>query len=135
MFPTLNASRADGRFSLLPPQADTSPRAGHFLQVGTHRVGGGRARIAPEETWAALGPWVRYIPCKDSCLDPTNKHGYRLCLVGEGDVPLAEIMSVLRVGGYDGWLTLEWEKKWNPEIEEPEVAFPGYVEHMRRLLG
>ncbi len=88
----------------------------------------------PEETWAALGPWVRYTHFKDSRLDATAKHGYRLCLVGEGDIPLAEIMAVLRAGGYDGWLTLEWEKKWNPEIEEPEVAFPGYVQYMRRLL-
>ena len=35
--------------------------------------------------------------------------------------------------GYDGYYSLEWEKMWHPEIEEPEVAFPQYVEYMRKL--
>ena len=48
---------------------------------------------------------------------------------------MAEAYQVLRAGGYDGWLTLEWEKKWHPEIEEPEVAFPGYARYMRGLMG
>ncbi len=89
---------------------------------------------SPEDTWAAVGPWVRYTHVKDSRPDPAPDHGYSLCLVGTGDIPLAQMLTVLRAGGYDGWLTLEWEKKWHPEIEEPEVAFPAYVEYIRGLL-
>jgi hypothetical protein len=31
-------------------------------------------------------------------------------------------------------LSLEWEKKWHPEIEEPEVALPQYVMVMRDYI-
>jgi len=37
---------------------------------------------------------------------------------------------------YGGFYNFEWEKRWHPEIEEPEVAFPqfadvlgGYLRH------
>ena len=85
-------------------------------------------------TWEAIGPWVKYTHVKDSRLDPAHPDGYQLCLTGAGDLPLPEIIRVLQAGGYDGWLTLEWEKKWHPELEAPEVAFPGYVKYMRGLL-
>jgi hypothetical protein len=43
-------------------------------------------------------------------------------------------MKTLVSGGYQGLYSFEWEKKWHPEIEEPEVAFPQYVETMKGLL-
>jgi hypothetical protein len=46
------------------------------------------------------------------------------CLLSEGDMPLRTICTLLKQGSYDGYLSLEWEKKWHPEIEEPEVALP-----------
>jgi hypothetical protein len=36
--------------------------------------------------------------------------------------------------GYDRYLSFEWEKKWEPDLEEPEVAFPTYVKLTRKLL-
>lgn len=88
---------------------------------------------SPQATWDTIGRWVRYTHVKDSYVgDDGATH---LCLQGEGDVPVADVVRVLRQGGYDGWLTLEWEKKWHPEIPEAEVAFPRYVRHMRELLS
>jgi len=29
--------------------------------------------------------------------------------------------------GYDDFISVEWEKKWHPEIAEPEVAFPQHL--------
>jgi hypothetical protein len=29
---------------------------------------------------------------------------------------------------------VEWEKKWHPEIAEPEVAFPQYMHVLRSYL-
>jgi len=29
--------------------------------------------------------------------------------------------------GYKGFYSFEWEKRWHPEIEEPEVAFAQYA--------
>jgi sugar phosphate isomerase/epimerase len=85
------------------------------------------------KTWQTIGKWIKYTHWKDSFIDPNTKRGHQICLVGDGDIPLKEIYSVLRDGNYTGYFTLEWEKKWNPEIEEPEVAFPKYVKVMREL--
>jgi len=87
---------------------------------------------SPSKTWHALEKWIRYTHWKDSF---TRGNDHPLCLIGDGDLPLEEIFRVLRQGGYTGYLTLEWEKKWHPEIEEPEVAFPGYVRFMRELIS
>jgi hypothetical protein len=32
------------------------------------------------------------------------------------------------------WLSLEWEKRWHPDIAEPEVAFPQYAALLREYL-
>lgn len=80
------------------------------------------------ETYEALRSRIRHTHLKDS---RTTPEGPRYCVVGEGDVPLEEVLRLLHAGGYDGWLSFEWEKKWHPEIEEPEVALPAYVRNMR----
>lgn len=89
----------------------------------------------PDETWATIGRWVRNTHWKDSFPTPGEGHGYRLCLCGQGDIPYPKMLAVLRAGGYDGYLTLEWEKRWHPEIEEPAVALPHFARHMRALLA
>jgi sugar phosphate isomerase/epimerase len=33
-----------------------------------------------------------------------------------------EMVRLLPQAGYDGWLSLEFEKKWHPELAPPEVA-------------
>jgi len=40
---------------------------------------------------------------------------------------------MLTSSGYNGYYAFEWEKKWHPEIEEPETAFPAYAEYMRSI--
>ena len=83
----------------------------------------------PGAVWADLGEWIAYTHWKDS------KEPEGLCLFGAGESPVEESLRVLAEGGYDGYLTFEWEKHWRPGIEEPEVAFPAYVKTMRRLLS
>ena len=80
-----------------------------------------------------LMPHVRNTHWKDSSPLPDGKR--RLCLPGEGDVPLRAAFDALRAAGYDGWCTLEWEKRWHPEIEEPEVAVPAFAAFFRSLVG
>ena len=58
----------------------------------------------------------------------------RYVLTGEGAVPVRETVRVLRNGGYKGYFCYEWEKKWHPEIEEPEVAFPHFARVMTGYL-
>ena len=37
-------------------------------------------------------------------------------------------------GGYRGYYCFEWEKRWHPEIPEPDIAFPHYAKVMREYL-
>lgn len=87
----------------------------------------------PETTWNETGRWIRHTHWKDSIWNPKAKHGFEPCLMGAGQVPHREIDRVLKDGGYTGYRSLEWEKRWHPEIPEPEVAFPQYAEYMKRF--
>jgi hypothetical protein len=43
-------------------------------------------------------------------------------------------VKTLATGGYKGYYCFEWEKKWHPEIEDPEIAFPHYARTMTEYL-
>ncbi|GIN55966.1 sugar phosphate isomerase/epimerase family protein [Lederbergia ruris] len=87
----------------------------------------------PEKTWDKLGDRIQYTHWKDSYPKEGTPRGYQLCLMGDGDIPLKRIFDLLDEKGYEGYYTLEWEKVWCPEIEEPEVAIPQYVQYMKQL--
>jgi sugar phosphate isomerase/epimerase len=89
------------------------------------------ANEAPADTWTALGRFVRHTHLKDSKAAGADR---RYVLTGTGDVPVQEQVSVLAKAGYTGYYCFEWEKKWHPEIEEPEVAFPHYARTMAGYL-
>jgi len=78
-------------------------------------------------TWANFGKWVSYTHWKDAT--PADK----LCLMGEGILPLEQWYRLLESNGFDGYCTLEWEKRWHPEMQEPEIAFPDFVRFMKYL--
>jgi sugar phosphate isomerase/epimerase len=89
---------------------------------------------APAQTLALLGDAIAYAHIKDSRLSVSDPRAWTYCLLGEGDVPLREICEALKKRGYAGYLSLEWEKKWHPEIAEPEIALPQAVAYLRSLL-
>ena len=55
-------------------------------------------------------------------------------LAGHGRVSFAETLTAIRELNYDGYVCFEWEKYWRPEIEEPEVALPDFVNAIRNLV-
>jgi sugar phosphate isomerase/epimerase len=85
----------------------------------------------PADTYAALGRWVRHTHLKDSMPAGADR---RYVLTGTGDVPVKSQVRVLAAAGYKGYYCFEWEKKWHPEIEEPEVAFPHFARAMTHYL-
>jgi glucosamine-6-phosphate deaminase len=86
----------------------------------------------PAEGVRLLGHRIRHVHLKDLRLQP-GQHA-RAVLPGEGEFPAARAIEALRGIGYRGWLSFEWEKKWQPEIEEPEVALPRFVAWVSPLL-
>jgi sugar phosphate isomerase/epimerase len=113
-----------------------SPAFGALWDMGhTPRVGG----ESPRETWAAIGARIGYTHCKDAVHDPRHpqamEDGWRYVLPGQGELPLAESIALLKSHGYVGWLMFEHEKRWHPELPEPEVAFPAYSRWVRSLIS
>jgi sugar phosphate isomerase/epimerase len=86
----------------------------------------------PAFTWRQLGPRVINTHWKDAQRDRASGRD-RLCLVGEGLLPLADCLDLLCTGGYAGYYTLEWEKKWHPYLPDAEVAFPAFIRCMEQL--
>jgi sugar phosphate isomerase/epimerase len=85
----------------------------------------------PAVVYAALKPFIRHIHLKDGKL-VGDKVQYTL--LGEGEAPLTEAIEALRKGGYEGYYSFEWEKRWHPEIQDPEVAIPHYAKAIQRYF-
>jgi sugar phosphate isomerase/epimerase len=95
-----------------------------------HRMG---ERAA--EVYANLGPRVRLAQVKDARRAPERADGWQLVLLGAGEVPVREMLGLLSDGGYAGWISVEWEKRWHPEIEEPDVALPQHLALLRSWMS
>lgn len=86
---------------------------------------------SPETTFKQLGSYVRHTHLKDS--KPVGgKEQY--VLTGTGTVPVRETVRLLVAGGYKGYYNFEWEKLWQPEIDEPEIAIPHFAKVIREYL-
>ena len=84
------------------------------------------------DTWERVRSRLLYCHTKDLAAQPDGSATY--VAAGSGDIPIAEILGWLRDQGMqDMWLSYEWEKKWHPELAEPEVALPQYAEFLRSL--
>ena len=92
-----------------------------------HRMG-----ETPAEVHANLGPRVLLAQVKDA--RRTADGDWRLVLLGAGEVPVAEMLGLLLAAGYPHWISVEWEKRWHPEIEDPEVALPQHLDLLARWL-
>jgi sugar phosphate isomerase/epimerase len=86
----------------------------------------------PAYTWKQLGGRVRHTHLKDSVPQGAER---RYVLTGTGQVPVGEQVRVLVAGGYKGFYCFEWEKKWHPEIEDSEVAFPHFAKAIGQYLA
>jgi fatty-acyl-CoA synthase len=86
---------------------------------------------SPEDVVRALGARIRLVHVKDA---RRSGDDWELVALGEGEVPVRESIAVLQAAGYDGWLTVEWEKRWHPELAEPELALPREAETLRRWI-
>lgn len=86
-----------------------------------------------EETWRLIGSRVKHVHIKDGIKRADGS--WQLVLLGQGELPCQETIKLLYAKGYRGYLSAEWEKKWHPEIEEPEVAMPQHAQIMRQWVA
>jgi sugar phosphate isomerase/epimerase len=76
----------------------------------------------PADTWRRLRGHVPHIHVKDSISRPGPRLTYSYVLPGTGEFPMAELRQALAADGYDGVLSLEWERMWHPELLPLDVA-------------
>ncbi len=91
----------------------------------TARNGGEKA----ETTLQNLGVYIKHVHLKDS--EPEGD-GFAYCLVGEGTLPIDEMMRALRSINYDGYISFEWEPSWLSDVSEPEIVFLHFTSYMQR---
>ena len=90
-----------------------------------------------ESTYALIGPRTPCVHLKDARYEPEEKNamedGWRYVLPGEGNLPLDSAVRLLKSSDFDGWYVFEHEKRWHPDLDEPEVALPAFVNWIRDL--
>ena len=74
-----------------------------------------------------LGAYVRHVHLRDSDDDGSYD------LIGEGTLPVGSMMQALSSIDYDGFISLEWKPEWMPDLTDPEVIFPHFVNYMHRF--
>lgn len=99
---------------------------------------------------AVQRPWIRYVHVKDLVFtDPdrtfsanavatvaADERTVRSRVVGEGITDWPTILRDLRAGGYDGYLSMEYEYRWHPQdLPSPEEGFRRGAAYLRHLLN
>lgn len=95
-------------------------------------------------------PWIRYVHVKDLVfIDPDSpfnaadvarvvpeERTVQSRVVGEGVMDWPAILADLRAGGYDGYLSMEYEYRWHPQdLPPPEEGFRRGAEYLRGVLA
>ena len=74
-----------------------------------------------------LGSYVCHVHLRDS----DDEGAYQL--IGEGTMPIDDVMRALSSVNYDGYLSLEWKPEWMEELQERDIIFPYFVNYMSRF--
>ena len=85
------------------------------------------------EAAGEVAPHLAHVHLRDARAVNGQEHWLPV-LVGRGSVSFDNVVSALRGLKYDGYVSFEWEKYWQPEIEEPEIALPDFVKAMKAIL-
>ncbi len=80
-----------------------------------------------ETTITNLGAYVRHVHIHDYRKD---EEGIAPELIGEGKLPIMDLMNALRSVNYDGFVSLEWDPAWAPEIADAEIILTHFYNMM-----
>ncbi len=80
-----------------------------------------------QQTVTNLGAYIRCVHVRDSSEDGT------FTLVGEGSMPMDDLMRALGSVNYSGYLTLEWDSEWMPELSDIGAVCSYFINYMSRF--
>ncbi len=84
----------------------------------------------PEDTIKNLGAYIKHVHIKDA---ERTDNGYEYCLLGEGELPVSDMMAALRSVNFDGFISLEWNPSWCEELDDMEIIFSQFVNFMKQF--
>ncbi len=84
----------------------------------------------PETTIKNLGAYIKHVHIKDAT---KTEKGSEFCLIGDGEMPINEMMLGLRSVNYDGFISLEWTPEWCDELDDMEIIFSHFVNYMKQF--
>lgn len=83
-----------------------------------------------EEIIKNLGAYVKHVHINDAI---KTADGIEFCLIGEGELPIDEMMLALRSVNYDGFISLVWDPAWCKELDDLEIIFAQFVGYMKQF--
>ncbi|MBI3971230.1 MAG: sugar phosphate isomerase/epimerase [Chloroflexi bacterium] len=91
----------------------------------------------PEQVDAAIGRRVAHVHVKDCVRAAAGEDKWHFVLLGEGELAphVRRAMALLAHRGFDGCVSVDWEKQWHPEIADPEVALPHFARKLRDYVA
>ena len=84
----------------------------------------------PQTSVTNLGAYIRHVHIKDSLVKADGTISYQL--IGEGDLPVDLLMKALDSVDYDGFVSLEWDPAWLPELTDMTVICAHFTGYMSR---
>lgn len=89
----------------------------------------------PQQTMDYLGDKVAHIHVKDGTTDPDPEAiSYVYGAIGEGEMPIAEVVKVLKQAGYDGYYSLEWEEPWRESLKKLALPHEDVLRHYAEFM-
>lgn len=81
----------------------------------------------PSDTIKNLGAYVKHVHMRDSDDDGAYN------LVGEGTLPIGDVILALSSIDYDGFVSLEWKPEWMSDLTDFTIILPHFVNYMQRF--
>ena len=82
---------------------------------------------SPDTTIKNLGGYVKLVHIRDYGEDGAYT------IMGEGLLPVKDMMRALSSIDYDGFISLEWKPEWVNDVQDYAFIFPHYLNYMRRF--
>jgi sugar phosphate isomerase/epimerase len=89
----------------------------------------------PQKTLRTIRPErIAYLHVKDFFKVPGQEQAYN-CFLGAGQVPVRQIVSLLKRAAWSGYLNIEWEGVYHPYMPPVEVGIAQGALKLREFLG
>jgi sugar phosphate isomerase/epimerase len=80
-----------------------------------------------DELLPQIQPWTQQVYVADLVREGDRQ---RWVFPGQGEVPLRETIAWLDAAVFEGFYSFKWEKIWNPDLADPQVAMPHFISFM-----